>query len=320
MPIDVVELTLTDPGTADAVLSQLYSPEQPLAFSVVTTPFLCHLRSATAAGLGADRVRFSVALRCAMPPVDYFLVQTPLNGWTDVTAGREEVHARPGVVVRYPNDVRVSARSVDIDTAVVRLPMPVIERVAEERLGVPGVDLRFDGMSPVSESMRRQWLQLMRFVHQQLVDPATGLEDLLVEAQLAELVAGTALAAFPNSTMRSDHLRNVDGVAPAVVRRAVAFVDSHASLPITVTDVARAAGVGPRALQLAFERHLGCSPMAHVRRVRLECAHRELQSADPTSGDTVAAIARRWGFAKPDRFAAAYRQAYGVPPSHTLRT
>ena len=60
--------------------------------------------------------------------------------------------------------------------------------------------------------------------------------------------------------------------------------------------------------------------MAYVRRVRLECAHRELQAADPTSGDTVAAIAARWGFAKPDRFAAAYRAAYGVAPIHTLRT
>ncbi|PWW25268.1 prepilin-type processing-associated H-X9-DG protein [Geodermatophilus normandii] len=105
-----------------------------------------------------------------------------------------------------------------------------------------------------------------------------------------------------------------------MLRRAVAFVDGHASLPITVTDIARAAGVGPRALQLAFARHLGLSPTAYLRRVRLECAHRELQAADPTTGDTVAAIARRWGFARPDRFTVAYRATYGVLPSHTLRT
>jgi transcriptional regulator GlxA family with amidase domain len=160
----------------------------------------------------------------------------------------------------------------------------------------------------------------VRFVHQQMADAGSGLAEPLVAAQLAELMAATALAAFPNTTMRSDHLRSPGGVAPAVVRRAVQFVDAHASLPITVTDIARAAGVGPRALQLAFARHLGCSPTAYVRRVRLECAHRELQAADPTTGDTVAAIAARWGFAKPDRFAAAYRAAYGAPPSHTLRT
>ena len=29
-------------------------------------------------------------------------------------------------------------------------------------------------------------------------------------------------------------------------------------------------------------------------------------------------VAYRWGFASPDQFAAAYRQAYGVPPDRTL--
>jgi AraC-like DNA-binding protein len=222
-------------------------------------------------------------------------------------------------VARYPIDALLVARGV-FDVTTLRLPLPVIERVAHERLGADAADLRFDGMSPVSEPMRRQWLALMRFVHQQLADPAAGVTHPLVEAQLVELVAATALAAFPNTTMSSGYLPGPGVVAPAVVRRAAAFVESHASLPITVSDIARTAGVGPRALQLAFARHLGCSPMAHVRRVRLECAHRELQAADPTTGDTVAAIARRWGFAKTDRFAAAYRAAYGAPPSHTLRT
>jgi transcriptional regulator GlxA family with amidase domain len=192
--------------------------------------------------------------------------------------------------------------------------------VAEERLGVRGTDVRFDGLSPVSEPMRRQWLVLMRFVHQQLAGDGSAATSPLIEAELADLVAATALAAFPNTTMTSDHLPGPGAVAPAVVRRAVAFVDSHASLPITVTDIARAAGVGPRALQLALQKHLGCTPMELVRKVRLEAAHRELQAADRTAGDTVAATARRWGFARSDRFATAYRAAYGVPPSHTLRT
>ena len=42
-------------------------------------------------------------------------------------------------------------------------------------------------------------------------------------------------------------------------------------------------------------------------------------TADPAAGHTVAATARRWGFSRPDRFAAAYRTVYGRPPSHILR-
>ena len=59
--------------------------------------------------------------------------------------------------------------------------------------------------------------------------------------------------------------------------------------------------------------------MGYLRQVRLDRAHQDLLAADPTAGITVAAIARRWGFSRPDRFAAAYRTAYGRPPRHTLR-
>jgi AraC-like DNA-binding protein len=319
MPVDVVEFSTTDPDVGHAALNQVYGAAQPIAFSGPDQAFACDLRFATAGGLGADRVRFTMVAHAEMAPVDFFLAVSPVGGAQRVAAGRDEVHLRPGGVARYPNDSVLVARGI-FDVTTLRLPLAVIERVAAERLGADPADLRFDGMRPVSEPMRRQWLGLMRFVHQQLAAPASGVTHLLVEAQLVELVAATALVVFPNTTMRSDHLRSPGAVAPAVVRRAVAFIDGHASLPITVTDVARAAGVGPRALQLAFAHHLGCSPMTHVRRVRLEGAHRELQAADPTAGDTVAAIAARWGFARPDRFAAAYRAAYGAPPSHTLRT
>jgi AraC-like DNA-binding protein len=54
-----------------------------------------------------------------------------------------------------------------------------------------------------------------------------------------------------------------------------------------------------------------------LRRVRLERAHRDLQAADPAR-QTVTAIAYRWGFPSSSRFAAHYRQVYGVTPSRTL--
>jgi len=35
---------------------------------------------------------------------------------------------------------------------------------------------------------------------------------------------------------------------------------------------------------------------------------------------TVAAVARRWGWASPSQFAAAYQRRFGETPSRTLRT
>ncbi|WP_308405175.1 helix-turn-helix transcriptional regulator [Streptomyces sp. B93] len=97
-------------------------------------------------------------------------------------------------------------------------------------------------------------------------------------------------------------------------------MDDHADQPLTVAEIAAAAHVTVRALQYAFRRHLGTTPLAYLRRTRLAHAHRDLQAADPLGGATVADIAARWGFAHPGRFAALYRDAYGTSPSHTLHS
>jgi AraC-like DNA-binding protein len=73
-----------------------------------------------------------------------------------------------------------------------------------------------------------------------------------------------------------------------------------------------------RTLQAGFQRHLGMSPMAYVRVVRLRRAHRDLRSADP-SHHTVAAIAHGWGFTHLSRFAAAHKTTYGQTPLQVLR-
>jgi transcriptional regulator GlxA family with amidase domain len=71
-------------------------------------------------------------------------------------------------------------------------------------------------------------------------------------------------------------------------------------------------------VQLAFRRHLGVTPLAYLRRVRLEGAHRELLSACPDRV-TVTMVAADWRFTNVSRFSGYYRAAYGVSPAQTLR-
>ena len=68
---------------------------------------------------------------------------------------------------------------------------------------------------------------------------------------------------------------------------------------------------------IEFQRHLGMSPMAYVREVRVRSAHRDLRSADPAH-TTVAAIAHRWGFTHLGRFAAAHKKKFGNTPVQAL--
>lgn len=142
----------------------------------------------------------------------------------------------------------------------------------------------------------------------------------LVLDTAARMLAGAALAFFPNTFTAHDPLLGGPGhVGAATIRRAVAYIDAHAHGPVSLSDIASAAGVSARALQYGFRRRHGTSPMGYLRRVRLDRAHRELQEADPAGGETVAVIAARWGWGKPGNFSVVYRRAYGVSPSTTLR-
>jgi transcriptional regulator GlxA family with amidase domain len=105
---------------------------------------------------------------------------------------------------------------------------------------------------------------------------------------------------------------------PQTLRRAIAFIHENAHRDIGLSDIAAAINVTPRSVQYTFRRHLGTTPLEYLRRVRLDRAHRDLEAADPSIA-TVMEIAGRWQFGHPGRFSIAYREAFGRPPSRTLR-
>ena len=77
----------------------------------------------------------------------------------------------------------------------------------------------------------------------------------------------------------------------------------------TVGELAVHAHVSVRSLEEGFQRYLGTTPMAYLRRVRLTRIHAEVFSADPVE-QTVAAVAQRWGFRHLGRFAQIYREQF----------
>ncbi|MEV5798620.1 helix-turn-helix transcriptional regulator [Streptomyces collinus] len=150
-----------------------------------------------------------------------------------------------------------------------------------------------------------------------LADPAVA-DQPLIASTAAQHLAATVLATFPNTALTEPAGPDRGDARPATLRRALAFVDDHADQPVTVAEIAAAAHVTVRALQYAFRRHLGTTPLAHLRRVRLAHAHHDLVAADPAGGTTVTEIAARWGFHHAGRFAAEYRKTYRRAPHRTL--
>ncbi|GAA1169090.1 hypothetical protein GCM10009584_07550 [Ornithinimicrobium humiphilum] len=136
----------------------------------------------------------------------------------------------------------------------------------------------------------------------------------LLDAAASRLLAATALATFPSTYRPPDLRRDSADAHPRALRRALAHIDGHLDRDLSLAD---AAAVSVRTLQLAFQRHLGTTPSAYLRRARLEQAHRDLLRSSPE--ETTVAAAARWGFLSSSRFAAHYQQVYAQPPSRTLR-
>jgi AraC-like DNA-binding protein len=213
------------------------------------------------------------------------------------------------------------ARLEDSARTSVLLQPHVVADVARNRPDDQLGPLAFSSLHPVSPVDAAAWVRAVNYLTTSLQEHPEAMAQPLLVGAAARLLAATLLVTFPNTWATSEPTcqDRVDAT-PAALHRAVAFIETNADCDITAVDIARAACVTVRAVQLAFRHHLDTTPMAYLRRVRLEHAHQELSAAGPGDATTVSEVAARWGFARPHRFAARYRQAYGQPPSLALRT
>jgi len=266
-----------------------------------------------------DHATFRMRFTAEVEPLGALFLGHVRSGGARYVSSDHDIRCQAGdVFLAAQPDEPLSAVVVDADLELAVLPSSLLSRVADpERSRAPG-PVRLLSYSPVSRVAGERWKR----VYRQLRDRAAadpGLADRpLVVVSACDLLATVTLETFP-STARLDPL-GVDrhDAHPATLRRALAFIEANPHRDISVADIAQAASVSVRAVQLAFRRHLDTTPMSQLRRVRLHHAHEELLAANPDHGDTVATVAARWGFSNPGRFAASYRRLYGVAPGDTL--
>jgi hypothetical protein len=102
----------------------------------------------------------------------------------------------------------------------------------------------------------------------------------LLARQLESVILSGILEAGQHNYSR--YLRPTrSAAAPRHVRRAEEFVRSNLDNPISLDDIANAAGVTPRSLQLGFRNFRNTSPMALLRSERLRRVHEELMAGAP---------------------------------------
>jgi transcriptional regulator GlxA family with amidase domain len=84
---------------------------------------------------------------------------------------------------------------------------------------------------------------------------------------------------------------------------------------VTLTDLEAFSGRSARSLQLAFKKHLGCTPKQWLTEQKLHAIRAKLLSAD--ADESVTALARAY-FPNLGDFARYYRLQFGELPSQTL--
>lgn len=244
---------------------------------------------------------------------------TGSTGLTVVTIiGRfDGMHGREAVDIRRP--FLAPAEGLDAEweahhASVVALDPRAVEAIARAATGNQGLRLRGTGTAPLSPELAAYWGATVRGIRS-AIDVTPDVYSLpMIAAATFHQLATAFLHAFP-----TNWLETVDdqGAGSAAVRRAIDFMHAHVGDPITTTDVAAAAFISTRGLHAAFTRERGETPMQYLRRIRLDAARTELLAGGLDV--TVAAVARRWGFAHLPRFAEQYRRAYDERPSDTLR-
>ncbi|MEV4658636.1 helix-turn-helix transcriptional regulator [Micromonospora sp. NPDC049301] len=315
-PVQTRGFDSCDPSAIHAFLAETYGTDLRIRAgddgyrlvhrSVDAGPFaLATIGQTASLDIGVGEIDGLVICRARTARVD----RTCDGATHQLAPGEVFLATRPGLpfaVGWHPGEVEVCV-----------LDLAVLAQVATAAPARRPGRIRFTDIAPATAALARQWRTTTTYVRDVVLTNPIASTQPLVIGNAARMLAASALTVFPNTAVTDPTIEDRRDATTATLRRAIAFMDEHADLDITAADIADAAAVSLRAVQLAFRRHLNTTPMAYLRRVRLDRAHHDLLLADPRR-DTVSAIASRWGFASHSRFTAWYHASYGVPPRETL--
>ncbi|MGE2816956.1 AraC family transcriptional regulator [Mycobacterium heidelbergense] len=174
----------------------------------------------------------------------------------------------------------------------------------------------FTPITPIDVLPTGSWVNLLMLFTDQFCRPDSLLNQPLVAMPFVDSVVRGLLLAIDHPH-REAVATGTGQAPPRTIRAAMDIIEAEADLPTTVSSLAARSHVSVRSLQEGFRSHLGMSPMAYLREVRLRRAHQTLIESDPLD-ITVASVAYRWGFNNLGRFAATHADRYGEVPSVTL--
>jgi AraC-like DNA-binding protein len=254
------------------------------------------------------------------PKEDSYVVSLIVAGRSQAARSdddRVRTPANDGCLVLSPTRGHRVRMSPDAEQLAMTIPRVVFEAHLADMLGCPVAEVvDFDLELDLRTGPGRALLQAVRFLATEL-DRQGGLAHLpLARDQLEAYVLTTLLHAgrhqYSDALAGADDSRRLGRLAPVVD-----YIEAHADCELTPEILAGIGCVSVRTLQAAFQDQLGETPMAYVRKVRLDRVRADLLRSDPQRVG-VTQIATQWGFTHLSRFARQYREQFDELPSTTL--
>jgi AraC-like DNA-binding protein len=251
----------------------------------------------------------------------FFLLQLPLHGAALVSTSARDIATAPGVAASLLSPTMPTRMVWEKDCA--QLILLVERKLVEQRAAaLAGQALRAVEFDPVID-LAAPAAQAFQVQMQGLVNLAEGLGS---KRKLSPAAAANWREALLDALLHGQRhglsraMQTFTGESEALprgLRRARDCLAAHAADPLDLVQLAGAAGIGIRALQLGFQRHFGMSISQMLLDLRLAELNARLTAAPPDA--RIIDVAFDLGFTHVSRMAGAYRRKFGESPSATLR-
>ncbi|WP_237214829.1 AraC family transcriptional regulator [Falsiroseomonas oryziterrae] len=243
--------------------------------------------------------------RIRLSDPDHVGVLIPWRGTIRTDDGTRALRAGPDAILLPRPGIRVTETAPGY--------LGLVLKIAVDRLAATlGSSGSWSSATPIAAGSGAALARALRYV----------IEDCDAEqpALLCSAKAGRSMAALLSDLVLDCITSGAPPRAAAgalQVARAEAFARANLDQPLRIADLAAAAGVGPRALQIAFRSLRGQGPHRFVEQLRLDAVRARLLAGTPD--DSVTAICIDCGVTHMGRFGQLYRARYGEAPSATLR-
>ncbi len=265
---------------------------------------------------------YGAATRLTMPATeDCYHVNLTTAGHTFADrqdGSRATTEARSSGLVLLPDQLNRVQWTPDAEQLILKIPRTSLEGHLTDLVGKPvrsviDFDFQIDLSGPRGQSL----LAAVEFLASELDRPGGLAETPLAREQLEAYVMSQLLAAVPHPY--ADELaRPAEPAKAGRLKPVVEYMENNADMPLSPAELAKVGCMSVRSLHATFQQTFGESPMAYLRRIRLDHVRAELLSGRD-SEVRVTEVAMRWGFFHPSRFAQQYKERYGELPSETVR-